>query len=71
MKKEKFVEMNTHDLQKLVITLIDYSCNSKNFEGDDPTVTKDDCEKLIDIFADLNRYCYEGNDYTITLEVHH
>ena len=70
MRKEKFVEMNTHDLQKLVITLIDYSCNSKNFEND-PIVTKEDCEKLTDTFSDLNRYCYEGNDYTITLEVHH
>ena len=70
MKKEKFVQLHTYDLQKLVITLIDYSCNSKNFEGN-PIVTKDDCEKLIDVFADLNRYCNEGNDYTITLEVYH
>lgn len=75
MKKEKFVEMNTHDLQKLVITLIEYSCNKKNFVGDpivgEPIITEDDCDKLIHIFSELNRYCYEGNDYTITLEVHH
>lgn len=69
MRKEKFVTLDTYDLQKLVITLIDYSCNKKNFEGD-PIVTKDDCEKLIDIFANMNRYCNEGNDYTITLKVY-
>lgn len=71
MRKEKFVTIDTHDIQKLIITLIDYKCNSKNFEREDSTVTSEDCTKFLNILADLNRYCYEGNDYTLTLEVHH
>ena len=59
------IKLTTHDLQNIVLVLIHH----KIWEKDDTVTTPQDCERLIDIFGDLNMLCNEDNGYTITLDV--
>lgn len=59
MKKE--FTMNTNDIQMLVIALIDSKCTTNGYLSDKPEVY----EKLSNIFTEMNKLCWEGNDYTI------
>ena len=57
-------ELNTHEIQLLVISLINSLYTTEN------TVTKKDPEtmhKLIDLFGGLNAKCESINDWTIKL----
>ena len=57
----KNFEMNTHDIQMLVITLIDSKCTKNGYLHDKPEVYN----KLCDMFTEMNKLCWEGNNYTI------
>ena len=59
MKKD--FTLNTHDLQMLVITLIESSCTTGAYLNDKPETY----EKLSHIFSEMNKLCWEGNDYQI------
>ena len=59
MKKE--FTMNTHDIQMLVIALIDSNCTKNGYLSDKPEVY----DKLCTIFTEMNKLCWEGNEYTV------
>lgn len=56
------IEFNTYELQDIVLALI---CHDSNVLKQRP----EDVNRLIDVFADLNRLCNADNDYTISLTV--
>lgn len=63
MKKE--FTMGTHDIQKLVIALIDSKCAKGGYLSDKADVYN----RLCDVFCEMNKLCYEGNDYTVRVIV--
>lgn len=56
--------INTHDLQKTVIALINSKCCVKN-----SILTDEDYDRLIDMFSDMNKLCSADNDWTISVSV--
>lgn len=56
--------INTHDLQKTVIALINSKCCVKN-----SILTADDYDRLIDMFSDMNKLCSADNDWTLSVSV--
>ena len=56
--------INTHDLQKTVIALINSKCCVKN-----SILTTEDYDRLIDMFSDMNRLCSADNDWTLSVSV--
>lgn len=56
--------INTHDLQKTVIALINSKCCVKN-----SILTADDYDRLIDMFSDMNKMCSADNDWTLSVSV--
>ena len=59
MKKE--INLNTHDIQKLIICII--------FSEDATTVTEEDRNRYLQTLAELNNRCNKENDYTLTIAV--
>lgn len=59
MKKE--FTINTHDIQMAVIALIDSHCTTGAYLNDKPEVY----DRLCNMFTEMNKLCWEGNDYTI------
>ena len=55
--------MHTFDIQDIVIALIFASVREENPD------MKARMEKMIDVFADVNRACAKENDYTVTVTV--
>ena len=56
--------INTHDLQKTVIALINSKCCVK-----DSILTDEDYDRLIDMFSDMNKLCSADNDWTLSVSV--
>ena len=56
--------INTHDLQKTVIALINSKCCVKN-----SILTAEDYDRLIDMFSDMNKLCSADNDWTLSVSV--
>lgn len=56
--------INTHDLQKTVIALINSKCCVK-----DSTLTDEDYDRLIDMFSNMNKLCSADNDWTLSVSV--
>ena len=56
--------INTHDLQKTVIALINSKCCVKN-----SILTAEDYDRLIDMFNDMNKLCSADNDWTLSVSV--
>ena len=56
--------INTHDLQKTVIALINSKCCVKN-----SILTDEDYDRLIDMFSDMNKMCSADNDWTLSVSV--
>lgn len=56
--------INTHDLQKTVIALINSKCCVKN-----SILTNEDYDRLIDMFSDMNKLCSADNDWTLSVSV--
>ena len=56
--------INTHDLQKTVIALINSKCCVKN-----SILTDEDYDRLIDMFSDMNKLCSADNDWTLSVSV--
>ena len=56
--------INTHDLQKTIIALINSKCCVKN-----SILTDEDYDRLIDMFSDMNKLCSADNDWTISVSV--
>ena len=56
--------INTHDLQKTVIALINSKCCVKN-----SILTTEDYDRLIDMFSDMNKLCSADNDWTLSVSV--
>ena len=56
--------LNTHDIQKMVIALINSKCCVT-----DTSLTKEDYDRLIDRLAEINRLCTAENDYTLSVTV--
>lgn len=56
--------INTHDLQKTVIALINSKCCMKN-----SILTADDYDRLIDMFSDMNKLRSADNDWTLSVSV--
>jgi len=56
--------INTHDLQKAVIALINSKCCVKN-----TILTDEDYDRLIDMFSDMNKLCSADNDWTLSVSV--
>ena len=56
--------INTHDLQKTVIALINSKCCVKN-----SILTDKDYDRLIDMFSDMNKMCSADNDWTLSVSV--
>ena len=56
--------INTHDLQKTVIALINSKCCLK-----DSILTAEDYDRLIDMFSDMNKLCSADNDWTLSVSV--
>lgn len=65
MKNEKYshkeYKLNTHDIQRLVIALI--------YCGDKTTIGEDNRTRLINQLGELNKMCWAGNDYTLTVKI--
>lgn len=58
----KEIKLTTNDLQFTIIALI---CHDSHVLRD----YEADVERLIDLYADLNKLCEADNDYTIRLTV--
>ena len=56
--------INTHDLQKTVIALINSKCCVK-----DSILTAEDYDRLIDMFTNMNKLCSAENDWTLSVSV--
>lgn len=56
--------INTHDLQKTVIALINSKCCVKS-----SILTAEDYDRLIDMFSDMNKLCSADNDWTLSVSV--
>lgn len=56
--------INTHDLQKTVIALINSKCCVKN-----SILTAEDYDRLIDMFSNMNKLCSADNDWTLSVSV--
>lgn len=56
--------LDTHDLQKTVIALINSKCCVK-----DSILTEQDYEHLIDIYSSLNSLCSAANDWKLSVSV--
>ena len=61
MSKEFMV--NTSDIQMLIITLIDSYCTKGAYMND----KKEVYDRLNDMFCEINKLCWEGNNYTVKL----
>ena len=53
-------KLHTDDIQYIIMALI---------FADLGTLTKEDRERLVDSFSELNHMCNSGNDYTLTVTV--
>lgn len=56
--------INTHDLQKTVIALINSKCCVKN-----SILTDEDYDRLMGIFESMNKLCSAENDWTLSVSV--
>lgn len=56
--------INTNDLQKTVIALINSKCCVK-----DSILTAEDYDRLIDMFCNMNKMCSAENDWTLSVSV--
>ena len=56
--------INTHDLQKTVIALINSKVCCKS-----TVLTDEDYDRLIDMFSDMNKLCSADNDWTLSVSV--
>ena len=65
MKKTMKIELETTDIQRIIIGLI------HGVTSNDCTLhyAKEDVQKLIDTFGEMNKMCHYGNDYTLDITV--
>ena len=56
--------LNTHDIQRLVIALIMYHVYNK-----DSVITKDDVDRISAKLTELNNMCTKENNYTLKITV--
>ena len=53
-------KLHTYDIQYIIMALL---------FADLGTLTKEDRERLVDSFSELNNMCNSGNDFTLTVTV--
>lgn len=61
----KEFKLHTYEIQRCVIALIDSHCSHDGYFSKDYPETY---QKLTAMLCEMNKLCWEGNDFTITVK---